>query len=260
MGKASSMKKVTRAASTGGGRTSRGRTPWLWYLSIALVCALGIAGIAQSRHQRQVKLAAGTSIPPKLAKGSTPADHWHMAYGFYLCDHFAPDLPADPEKGGIHTHADGLIHVEPVVVDDTGTHATVGRFLKLAGVTTTDKEIKLPGDKTYKNGDKCGDKTGEVEAWVGGKQVPGDPRNIRIKDGSNITIAFVPKDTKVPETPSVKNIPTANNAEEPSATTTTVPGTPPGSTATTAPAAGSPSTTAPPTSAAPASTPTTAKP
>ena len=153
--------------------------------------ALGAAGVVQSRHQREVKLAAGTLTPPRLANTAkhTPADHWHMAYGFYLCDHFAANLPSNPEKGGIHTHDDGLIHVEPVAVDDTGSHATIGRFAKLAGLSVTDTSIHLPGDKTYKNGDKCPDgKTGEVQVKVNGKPVDGDAKNVRIKDGSNITI------------------------------------------------------------------------
>jgi hypothetical protein len=263
MGKASSNKKVTRAASTGGGRTTRGRTPWLWYLSILLVVVLGVAGVVQSRHQREIKLAAGTVVPPRLENPAKhrAADHWHMAYGFYLCDHFAPNLPANPEKGGIHTHADGLIHVEPIALEDTGSHATIGRFVKLAGVTLSATEIHLPGDKVYKNGDKCGDKPGLVQAQVDGKLVDGDPKNIRIKDGSNITIAFVPKGTKIPETPTVAAL-SNPNANEPGTTpagttdTTAVPGT-----ADTTPGATPAPTTAPgatpATTPAPATTPTT---
>src|SRR5438874_1552697 len=126
MGKASSTKKVTRAASTGGGRTNRGRTPWLWYLSIGLGVALGMAG----------------------------------------------------------------------------------GFAQLAGVTISETEIHLPGDKVYKNGDKCetkdGSKAGEVQAKVNGKPVAGDPKKIKIKNGQNVTIAFVPKGAEIPETPSVE--------------------------------------------------------
>src|SRR5437764_1360996 len=49
MGKASSSKKVARAASTGGGRTARGRTPWGWYSSIFLVVVVGTLLIVVSR-------------------------------------------------------------------------------------------------------------------------------------------------------------------------------------------------------------------
>src|SRR4051812_29165296 len=177
MGKASSNKKVARAASTSGGRTARGRTPWLWYTSIGLVVIIGVILVSFSRHQRETELAAGTVVPPRLAdpKNGRPFDHWHAAYGFYLCDHFAPNLPDDAAKGGIHTHADGLAHVEPQSIDDAGPKATVGRFLKLAGVTATEKQIHIPGDKTFKNGAKCGDKEGEVKVFVDGKLRDGNP-------------------------------------------------------------------------------------
>jgi hypothetical protein len=271
MGKASSTKKVARAASTGGGRTNRGRTPWLWYLSIALVIALGTAGIVQSRHQREVKLAAGTLTPPRLANSSKhqPADHWHMAYGVYLCDHFAANLPANPEKGGIHTHDDGLIHVEPVDVQDTGNHATVSRFVQLAGIKLNETTIGYPGEKTYKNGDKCptkdGDKPGEVQARVNGKPVTGDPRNIKLKDGQNVTIAFVPKGADIPETPSVANLKDPNANEGQPAATPGAPGAPgapgdttppaPGDTTPPAPGDTTPPTAPPPSGAPPSSTP-----
>src|SRR3954453_1627024 len=259
MGKASSNKKVSRAARTGGGRTSRGRTPWAWYSSMALVVVLGIAGVVQSRDHRQDQLNAGTSIPPRLASSTHPFDHWHVAYGFYLCDTFTPPLPDDAAKGGIHTHADGLIHVEPETVADTGPHATTGRFVTLAGVTANRTEIKIPGQKTFKNGDKCGDKEGEVQVYVDGKKVDDDPGKIRLKDQQHIVFAFVPKGTdKVPDPPSVANLASASEAQEPAPTqpapgSSTVPG---DTTATTA--AGTPASTD--TTAPATTTPTTAKP
>ena len=74
MGKASSNKKVARAATTGGGRTARGRTPWMYYTAITLAVLLGVGLVYQSRHDRIQELAAGTEVPPRLAKGSRPFD------------------------------------------------------------------------------------------------------------------------------------------------------------------------------------------
>ncbi|MBW3615885.1 MAG: hypothetical protein KY439_11355 [Actinobacteria bacterium] len=80
MGRASSSKKVSRAASTGGGRTARGAKPWLWYAVMGLVVALGVAGIVTSRQERRSELASGESLtPPAVGR-----DHWHAAYGIYL--------------------------------------------------------------------------------------------------------------------------------------------------------------------------------
>jgi len=243
MGKASSTKKVARAASTGGGRTKGGRTPWLWYVTVALTVALGVAGVVQSRHQREVKLAAGTSVAPRLANPAKHRsfDHWHTAYGFYLCDHFAPNLADDAKAGGIHTHADGLIHVEPQVTADAGANATLGRFLSLAKVTATADEIQLPGDRAYKSGTKCGDKAGLVQVAVDGKISEGDPRKIRLKDHQHIVVAFAPKGATIPEPPSVANLsnPNAGEGATPpaSATGTPAPTTPEGTPAPTTPGA-----------------------
>ena len=80
MGKASSSKKVARAAGTSGGRTARGRTPWLYYLILGLVVVLGSAMVYTSRHHRlQVINAGGTATPPQV--GTT----WNVGYGIYTC-------------------------------------------------------------------------------------------------------------------------------------------------------------------------------
>jgi hypothetical protein len=221
----------------------------MYYGAIVLAILLGVALVYQSRHERIQELAAGTKIPPRLADPSKnqPFDHWHMAYGFWLCDSWAPNLPDDSTKGGIHTHNDGLIHVEPQTVEDAGPNATVGRFLDLAGVKVTESEINIPGQKVYKNGDKCGDKPGEVQVFVNEKLRAGDPNKIKITDGGHLVIAFAPKDAKIPvaDLPSIKNLSDVNanepnNSSNPStnpldlSTATT---SPPDTTATTAPPA-----------------------
>src|SRR5713101_4727038 len=99
MGKASSSKKVARAAGTGGGRTSRGRTPWGFYMTILAIVLLGIGGVYSSRHHRLQTVSAAGKSPPVANK-----DHWHVAYGIFVCDgadkgHFLPPIPTqtDPQ-------------------------------------------------------------------------------------------------------------------------------------------------------------------
>src|SRR5205807_1989030 len=120
MGRASSNKKVARIASTGGGRTARGRTPWLWYGGLTVVLALGVFLVAMSR----------SDLNPTVDHPDFN-DHWHMAYGIFMCNEFKPPMPQPSKLIGLHTHTDGLIHVEPNVTSsvlDTGKNATVGRF------------------------------------------------------------------------------------------------------------------------------------
>src|ERR1700676_4383907 len=111
MGKASSSKKVARAAGTSGGRTSRGRTPWLYYLILAAVVILGSAMVYTSRHHRlQVIPAGGTATPPLV--GTT----WNVGYGVYECTSsdkgkFLPPITDRNNPHGIFTPTDGVIQV-----------------------------------------------------------------------------------------------------------------------------------------------------
>src|SRR5207248_1696254 len=77
-------------------------------------------------------------------------------------------------------------------------------------------EIKgIPGQKTYKNGDKCGDKTGEDKVYVNEKLRAGDPDKIKVTDSGHLVVAFVPKSVEPPvsELPSIKNLSNTNAAE-----------------------------------------------
>src|SRR5689334_25270015 len=120
MGKASSSKKVARVAKAGAGRTRRqGGLSWTWITAIVLFCGFGVFLIGFSRNQN-INTKAGPR--PRLFS-SHPEDHWHVAYGLYICGQFAPDLPQNPNLAstapGIHTHGDGLIHVEANKASET---------------------------------------------------------------------------------------------------------------------------------------------
>lgn len=199
MGKASSSKKVARAASTGGGRTSRGRRPVGYYTFLTVVAVLGTLVAVMSRQD----LAPAGAEPP------TTKDHWHMAYGLYVCQAFVPNLEdKGADRLGIHTHGDGLIHVHPFSKASSGRNATVGKFADQVGLELSTTELGIPGQKKRKNGDKCDGKAGEVKAvlWDGpadeeGRFVGGDPSEIPITENGIVTLAFVPEGTKVEDIP-----------------------------------------------------------
>lgn len=268
MGKASSSKKVARAASTGGGRTSRGARPWGWYLSMALVTLLGSVTIVASRNERQA-----ASNPLKSEKPRPPAqsknfagDHWHAAYGIYICDQFVPNISSDRDPNGIHTHDDGIVHIHPFTRAVSGRKATFGVYAETVGLKVSDKRVQVPGGKNYSNGDSCGERKGNIKVYLNGKERTGDPKKIRLRDRDLLVIAFAPDGADVPKEPPSKSeldnlsdvvenpnappsIPSIPPAE---GTDTTVAGTPPaGDTSTTAPTS-TPSTAAP---APPSSTP-----
>ena len=248
MGKASSNKKVARVARTGGGRTARGRGSLLWPGILTLTVVLGTTLIFYSRAQNQT---ATDNLPPQRG------DHWHAAYGFYICDKFVPPITDQNDPIGVHTHGDGVVHVHPTSVASSGENATFARFMDAVDGKVSSSEIKVPGQKTMKNGMKCGAKEGRVEVrtWPGdsapgaeGKLVVGNPANLRFTDRQLITVAFVPSGTTVPPPESAGGLntlsdvgPTASVPVSPEGTApTTPPATTPPDVATTAPSTPAP--------------------
>ena len=209
MGKASSSKKVARVARTGGGRTKRGSTSWFWPVFIGVVVVLGTAGIVQAKMERQPD-----TTPPRIPGEGRPGDHWHAALGFYICGNFLPNTADETDPLGIHTHGDGIVHIHPARSAAAGRNARLGVFLDAVKGKVSDSEIRLPGQDTKKNGDKCGDKPGRVQAktWpskepgVEGTLVTGNPSDIRFADGQLITVAFVPEGEEIPPPPSAPNL------------------------------------------------------
>ena len=249
MGRASSSKKVARAASTGGGRTAGKSRPLAWYAAIALVTVLGIAGIVFSRAEYRQELAAG-------ADGTAPVanqDHWHAAYGIYACDEFLPPLTDERDPKGIHSHADGIIHIHPFVRSAAGRNATLEVFADAIGLELEDDRIEVPGGETYDAGDDdCDGKDAIVQVKVNDKLVTEEVAKIKLNDGDLVTIAFAPKGAELPAPPSASDLsrldPRTDEVIPEGETTTPAPTdenttTVPGDTSTTAPAAGEGATT-----------------
>jgi hypothetical protein len=239
MGKASSSKKVARAAGTGGGRTNRGRVPWLYYLSIALVVVLGTALVVASRNHRLQSISANGKVPPIAGQ-----DHWHVAYGAFVCDnsaaggHFLPPVTNQTDPVGIHTHGDGVIHVHPFVNSAAGKNAVLGKFASVVSWTLNAGQFKYPGGHDYHDGDGCPNgKPGRVQVQVFsslsdkiGSLSNLDPQKIPLLNGQLLTIAFAPRGTKLPPPPSGPTLLHLNDTTSSTTTTTRPPTTAPSST------------------------------
>lgn len=206
MGKASSNKKVARAAGTGGGRTARGARPWGWYATMALVTLVGSLLIVTSRNDRQA-----ANNPTKSAKPRPPSlpgqkafagDHWHAAYGIYACDAFLPPITSDQDPKGIHTHGDGVVHIHPFAKASSGRNATFGVFADSVGLKISETHVHVPGGKDFKNGTTCAEgKKGTLRVFLNGDEHKGNPRSIRLRDRDLLVIAFSAEGTKIPKTP-----------------------------------------------------------
>lgn len=213
---------MARAATTGGGRTSQGARPWGYYTALALIALVGSFLVFISRNERISADNPATAEKPRPQGRGFPGDHWHAAYGFYVCDKFAPDVQSERDPNGIHTHNDGIVHVHPFTSAVSGSKATFGVFTETVGITVDGEQVKV-GERTYKNGDKCGDEEGRLQVLLNGRERPGDPKDIRLQDRDKLVVAFAPRDAKIPEDPpSAANLDNLNDVEgSPGATSST---------------------------------------
>jgi hypothetical protein len=251
MGRASSSKKVARAAGTGGGRTHRGRTPWTYYGVIAVVVILGLLVTWASRDRRLNQISGAGSTAP------TVGTVWNEGYAVDECGKFQPAITHAKNPEGITTgDGTGIINIHPTTKSAAGKNATLGKFSDAAGMKLNAAELQLPGGKLYLDGDTCQGKTSHVYvkefAFAGdttGTLQSVDPRNIPLQDQSLLTIAFVPASEKdsIPPPPAY----VTTNLNKLAATSPTPTTTVPGSTGTTVPTSTGSTT---PTTAAPSST------
>jgi hypothetical protein len=222
MGKASSNKKVARAAKAGGGRArAAGERNVVFPAALALVVVLGTLLVVYARDER-----AATALEAPVAF----EDHWHSAYGFYVCDEFLPDLPefTAPQNGGTHTHGDGLLHIHPFSSARAGENATLESWFADAGAvlgggdTLSETELGIPGGDRYLEGEtECEEVDGEpivqVAVWDTAfaaaqeedpdRIVTEDFGSIRFdEDGMAYTIAFAPKGADLPPPPSLEGL------------------------------------------------------
>lgn len=166
----SSTKKAARLAQKGKGKKVRFQGGTLFPLVVLAVMVVGLGTIVYARQ----------SVPADIAPRID--DHWHLAYGFDLCDAEGMQqvTGAKEEAGsdgrplsteflrlGVHSHDDGIVHWHPTTSAATGRSARLGDFLDVYGIEVSDDELTFPpdqlGGKEYVEGEtKCGDEDGEL--------------------------------------------------------------------------------------------------
>ena len=235
MGKASSAKKVARAARAGGSRRSGQRRALGFPVTIGLVVVVGLLLVLFTRDRRNAD-----------AFPRANQDHVHAAIDIYTCvpdpgatdpttsttaapsttqanasdvhGEYQPD-PQDVGEDalGIHSHGDGLIHIHPFTDSAAGRKATLGIFLDQVGVSMTNDTLTLPSGTTFTEGTtKCeGGKDGELQVakWDQVENAArGDKPNqiftegfdkIRLGENQSLTIAFMPAGSTIPAKPDV---------------------------------------------------------
>ncbi len=208
----SSTKKAAKLAKSGQGKKVRFQGGTLFPMVVTIVIVLGLALVVYARQSRPSVDASGAP---------QQSDHWHHAYGFYLCDTWFK-LEGDAEqpgtddftqyqRTGIHSHEDGLIHWHPFSSAAVGSNATLGVFLDTYGVELTNSKLTFPESQqaalesqladqeppredilVWEDGDKCtvdgSEKNAELKVVVWDNFTDTDDGTTYIADFDNIRL------------------------------------------------------------------------
>lgn len=150
MANSTSTKKAAKLAQKGKGKRVRFQGGTLFPLIVAITLIVGTVVIV---YARQTQPAADSSPP-------TINDHWHAAYGFFLCDtwyQLQGNLEEQNSQGqlvntnflrtGIHSHDDGVIHWHPYTSVGVGKRAKLGVFLDTYDVELEDDRLSFPDNQ-----------------------------------------------------------------------------------------------------------------
>lgn len=190
-------------------KTSRGGGA-LWYVAIVLVIVLFVGVIYFSRRD--------------TASGLQIGDHWHTAIGVNVCGEWQGPPPATDNGNlkragttvyaGLHTHGDGLMHMEPQAGDEIGKNASIGNYFAFNGWNLDETAFTYNGGIDVKNGDDCPAKSGQpaykgVVRWAVGHapkagELPGplveqhgNPAKYVPDDEDQFALYFISKDAKL---------------------------------------------------------------
>ena len=209
MGKASSAKKVARVARSSGGPT-RERPKIGFPAAIVGIVLVGSIMVVWARTTTE----SASATPPTLS------DHWHAAYGIYVCDSFLPGLTdVAPDTTGIHTHDDGVVHVHPFGSGASGDNATWAKFGEVVDLSF-DGASFTTGGTTYEDGFDCDGQPATVSIYEWPADDPDAEPTIYTEDLGSVhfgadrlafTIAVVPEGTEVPRP---ESIPTLDNLSD----------------------------------------------
>ncbi len=261
MGKASSSKKVARAARAGG-RVSSGQPRSLLFPGIlTLVVVLGVALVVFARNERSNEDLGGV---PQLG------DHIHQALAVNICGTEKPAVPEwEPSPIGLHTHGDGVMHIHPFSQLGVGFNATLGRFIESAreegslDFSLDDTKLEYL-DETFEEGqtecDGVDDPVLRMAYWADVQDeasvpeiITGDFGERRLtENGGGFTIFYGDPDADIPKpsnAPQLEQLGAADGPStlpDPEVANTTTSTTAPGATTTTAAAGDTTTTTAAP--------------
>jgi hypothetical protein len=239
----SSAKKVAKLAQRGKGKKVRFQGGTLFPAVVLGVVVLGLLTIVYARQSRPDP----GSFPPQVG------DHWHAAYGIYVCDGWLPKFVGAKEeqvtdsqgnrtlvndtfaRTGIHSHDDGVIHYHPYSSASVGRRAVLGIYHDVYGVELSEDRLELPEDQggdVYDVDDfQCNGEDVEIKVVAWDSYTDTGPGQIYItnlndvritNDGMVFVVAVVPVGTEISMPPWAPELPALGAVDGGDVPTTTV--------------------------------------
>lgn len=178
-----------------------GRLRGVWVAVAVFAVAASVALIVASGDSDDEVRTSAAEGDSTLAEGPSLNDHWHVAYGIYVCGAFLPGPDNGRDPLGIHTHGDGLIHIHPFSRTAAGANADLGLFFSSRGDRLDDRALRWEGDQWTEGEETCDGRPGEVVVVTPEARVTTDVAALRLVDCSWVTIAFVGRGDVVPPPP-----------------------------------------------------------
>lgn len=190
---------------------------------LVLVAALGIAGCGDASKAVRASDRGATTTTADVSEtltGPLLGDHWHVAIELSRCGEALPNpVDAGADTAGIHTHADGLIHIHPFTTTVSGRGAVLGVFLDQVGATVSDRGLEL-GDTLLPFEGSCDGQPAQLTLveWIGASGADSLVTRTRITDGDQLraipldhdgaamAIALAPADADIARPASIANL------------------------------------------------------
>ena len=157
-------------------------------LLLALLVALAVAVV--TRQLTDLSDSGEAQRPATAVRGPLMnRDHWHAVYAVIICGQRQPNFPT--WEAGVHTHADGVIHIHPFTPSEEKEGARLTKWFEYGGGLLTLSEMRVPGgDQVYRNGDRCPEGSEAVlQVFVNGERLD-DPSGYIPQDGDRVWIEF----------------------------------------------------------------------
>lgn len=197
--------------------------------AVVSICSLALVVVIATRDHDPLVLTTPSTPndrgdPRSSAVGPTRIDHWHAALGVNDCGQWVPNWAWPPGAqyatggparagsqgdayAGLHSHGDGIIHMEPLTDDEMGANATLGLYFRYGGWKLSADAVDFVSVNEA-NGNLCHGEPGVLRWAVNGKEMHGDPAAYKLFDRDVIELVFTTADAPLPPQSAIPSYPT----------------------------------------------------